>query len=587
VTTGLRDAMRNFATGVCIASTYRDGPGGRAHDAITINSLTSVSLDPPLVSMSLRNGSSFLADLLSSKVWSVSILDSSADDVARVFSRDRATRRALIDTLAVSVGDRTGTLIVDSPSSMECRLCQFIEAGDHTVVIGEAVRVDVSQRRPPLVFLHGKFHSSFLDREPSGSADHHAAHEGTSMTSTEIRTPEVLLDQDGPATAEDILARAKAAVPVLRARSEEIEKSRRLPADIVELLRSTGVFRMAVAKERGGPELTSAQQTEVIETLAYGDTAAGWCAMIGMDTPLYSAFLSENAVSEMFPHPDMITAGLIFPSGRAERVPGGYRLTGRWQFGSGITHADWVSAGGFVTSGGELETGPDGQPVWRLMLVRPSEVTVFDTWHTTGLRGSGSLDYEITDVFVPEEHSFSFATALSRTGPLAAPDAFVRNMPGVPLGLARAALDYVRDHAVNRVNRQTGEPWSDNYRVQITIAEAEMEFVTARHAVYGSLHKQWDLLAQGKTLDDLTPDERVSTLLPRVNSFRAARRIVNKLYDLLATTSIYEPSPMDRWLRDATTMCQHIVAQDQVVQSAGAYLVGGTPQFPFSLGIVD
>lgn len=406
------------------------------------------------------------------------------------------------------------------------------------------------------------------------------------MTSLDVRdhTEET---EDVPTTAEEILARAKAAVPLLRARSEEIEKARHLPADVVDLLRSTGVFRMAVAKERGGPELNSVQQTEVIETLSYGDTAAGWCAMIGMDTPLYSAFLSESAVAEMFPRMDMITAGLIFPAGRAERVPGGYRLTGRWQFGSGITHADWVSAGSFVTSGGELELGPDGQPVWRLMMLPKSDVEVIDTWYTTGLRGSGSMDYAVTDVFVPEEHSFSFGTPLSRSGPLAAPDAFVRNMPGVPLGLARAALDYVRDHAINRVNRQTGERWSDNYRIQITLAEAEMDFLAARHAVYGSLSAQWELLASGKTLDDFTKDERISTMLPRVNSFRAARRIVSKLYDLMATTGIYEPSPMDRWLRDTNTMCQHIVAQDQVVQSAGAYVLGGVPQFPFALGIVD
>ncbi|WP_367128820.1 acyl-CoA dehydrogenase family protein [Saccharothrix sp. HUAS TT1] len=392
---------------------------------------------------------------------------------------------------------------------------------------------------------------------------------------------------DAPMTAAEVLARARAAAPVLRARSEEIERSRRLPADVVDLLRSTGVFRMAVGKERGGPELTSAEQTEVVEALSHGDPSAGWCAMIGMDTPLYAAFLPESAVAEMFPHPDVITAGLILPAGRAERVPGGYRLTGRWQFGSGITHADWVSAGSFVTTGGEPETGADGAPLWRVMLVRPDEVETIDTWHTTGLRGSGSRDYAITDVFVPEDHSFSFGTPLSRTGPLALPDALARNMPGVPLGLARAALDHAREHAIERVDRRTGERWADNYRVQLTIGEAELDFQAARHAVYGSLNQQWELLASGKTLDDFTADERIATALPRLNAFRAARRIVTALYDLLATTSIYERSPMDRWLRDITTMCQHVVVQDQVIQSAGAHLLGGEPLFPFALGIVD
>ncbi|KOX25928.1 acyl-CoA dehydrogenase [Saccharothrix sp. NRRL B-16348] len=406
------------------------------------------------------------------------------------------------------------------------------------------------------------------------------------MAEPAVRTAEPNADE-GLKTAAGILSRAKAAAPLLRARSEEIEQARRLPADVVELLRSTGVFRMAVAEERGGPGLTSVQQTEVIEALSYGDPSAGWCAMIGMDTPLYSAFLPESAVDEMFPHPDMITAGLILPAGRAERAPGGYRLTGRWQFGSGITHADWVSAGSFVTSGGEVETGADGAPVWRVMLVPPDEVETVDTWHTTGLRGSGSRDYVITDVFVPEEHSFSFGTPLSRRGPLATPDAFVRNMPGVPLGLARAALDHVREHVLTRVNRSTGERWSDNYRVQLTIGEAEMDYQTARHAVYGSLARQWELLASGRSLDDFTADERIATALPRLNAFRAARRVVTKLYDLLATTSIYQPSPVDRWLRDITTMCQHIVVQDQIVQSAGAHVLGGTPLFPFALGIVD
>ena len=407
------------------------------------------------------------------------------------------------------------------------------------------------------------------------------------MAVPDVRSAEPNSADDGLTTAAGILGRAKAAAPLLRARAEEIERARHLPSDVVDLLRSTGVFRMAVARARGGPELTSAQQTEVIEALSYGDPSAGWCAMIGMDTPLYAAFLTESAVGAMFADPDLITAGLILPAGRAERVPGGYRVSGRWPFGSGITHADWVSAGCFVTRGGEPETGPGGAPVWRVVLVRPDEVEVLDTWHTTGLRGSGSRDYVIGDVFVPEEHSFSFGTPLSRTGPLATPDAFVRNMPGVPLGLARAALDHTREQVRTRVDRATGERWADNYRVQVAIGEAELEFQTARHAVYGSLDRQWELLESGKAPHDFTTDERISTALPRLNAFRAARRIVTRLYDLLATTSIYQPSPLDRWLRDITTMCQHVVAQDKVIQSAGAHVLGGTPLFPFALGIVD
>lgn len=389
-------------------------------------------------------------------------------------------------------------------------------------------------------------------------------------------------------TAAEVIARAERLAPWLRERSEAIEAERRLPADVVEALRDTGVFGMAFPASWGGPELTSSEQTRVIEALSYGDTSAGWCAMIGMDTGIYAGHLAEADAKTMFPERNEITAGLIFPAGRAERVEGGYRLTGHWRFGSGVTHCDWVSAGAFVYREGEPEPSPrGGERHWRMFLLRPADVTVIDTWHTTGLAGSGSCDYRVDGLFVPEAHTFAFDRTPDRTGPLAAPDAIVRNMPGVPLGMARAALDHFRAIAKQRTIAAPGARWADDYRIQLGLAECEMEFQAARHAVYGSLDAHWSRLDAGASLDNLSDDERIATMLPRVNSFRAARRIVTRLYDLLATGAIYRPNPMDRWLRDITTMCQHVVVQDQIVQSAGAHLLGGTPQFPFSLGIVE
>lgn len=402
------------------------------------------------------------------------------------------------------------------------------------------------------------------------------------MTTVDKRAPGTV-----PNTAEDILAAVKAIVPVLRERSTEIEENRRLPADVVELLRGAGVFRMGFSGEFGGPDLTSMEQVRVLEELAYGDASAGWCGMIGIDSGLYSAYLKPETVREMFPSPDMVIAGLISPAGRAERVPGGYRLSGHWALGSGITHADWVSAGAFTYTGGELDVAPGGSPNWRVLLVPPADVTLIDTWHTTGLAGSGSLDYEIDGVFVPEDHTFSFGIARSRTGPLAAPDALMRKMPAVPLGTARAALDFVRDLARTRTDRMSGEPWADNYRVQFALGECEMQYISLRHAVYGSLEHRWERLAAGATLADLDPEELIETTLVALKAFRGSLAIVRRLYDLLQTTSIYRPSPMDRWLRDLTTMCQHVMAQDVIIQTAGAHLVGGTPRFPFALGVME
>ncbi|MFI5063129.1 MAG: acyl-CoA dehydrogenase family protein [Streptosporangiales bacterium] len=388
-----------------------------------------------------------------------------------------------------------------------------------------------------------------------------------------------------PRAAEEILGRARAAAPQLRGRSAEIEGQRQLPADVVEILRGTGVFRMGFSRSWGGPELNSMQQTAVIEALSYGDAAAGWCAMIGSDTGLYAAFLDERVAKEMFPSLDMIMAGLLFPTGRAERVAGGYQLSGRWQFGSGISHANWVISGAFIYRDGQPEPGPSGDPHdSRLMLVPREQVEIVDTWRTTGLAGSGSNDYTISDVFVPEEHTLTFDTVRNGAGPLAQPEVHMRNMPGVPLGVARAALDYVREITSSRVHPALGRIAAD-YRTQVTLADCEADFIATRHGVYGSMQRQHDVLSAGGTLDDLTPDERAALPLSRRHAFRTARSIVSRLYDLLQTTSIYQTCPMDRWLRDTTTMCQHIVAQDRILQSAGAYLLGGKPGFPLALGI--
>src|SRR5262249_16379226 len=186
--------------------------------------------------------------------------------------------------------------------------------------------------------------------------------------------------------------------------------------------------------------------------VASGGASAGWGAVCGADAGLHVAFLEESVARRMFPSLDTVTAGLLFPVGRAERVAGGYRLSGRWQFGSGTTHCDWVASGAFTYRHGPPEPSPAGDPHDApIMMVPRGQVELLPTGRAPGLAGSGSCDYTVSDVFVPEEHTFSFDTVRSGGGPLAQPEAFMRNMPGVPLGVARAALDHVRGIAATRV----------------------------------------------------------------------------------------------------------------------------------------
>ena len=133
----------------------------------------------------------------------------------------------------------------------------------------------------------------------------------------------------------------------------------------------------------------------------------------------------------------------------------------------------------------------------------------------------------------------------------------------------------------------TGVAWADSFRVQVTLAECEAEYNAARAGVYSAMTRQWEVLSAGGTLDDLTRWERAACPISWVHAFRASRRIVNRLYDLLQAWSINRSSPMDRWLRDTTTMCQNLSAQDAILESAGAYLLGRPPRFRICLGIVS
>ena len=381
-------------------------------------------------------------------------------------------------------------------------------------------------------------------------------------------------------TAADILENARALAPVLRARSEEIERARRLPPDIVHMLRDAGVFRMNMPREWGGPEMTPMEQNEVIEELSKADASVGWCAMIGSDSGLYSAFLDQRVAREMFPRLDMIMAGLVYPAGRAERAPGGYRVSGRWTFGSGCTHCDWLAAGCLVFDGGRPFLLDGGLPEWRIVIAPPSSYVIHDTWNSTGLRGSGSLDYEARGLFVPSERTFTFRDESRRPGALyRQPDTFLRKMPGIPLGVARDAVDYVIAAARRRFDMPAMVPYAEVPRVQAAVASAEGMLGAARAYVFESFATHWARLEAG---GEPTPRERAAIMLARMNAFQASRDVVSLMYDTAGATSVYAArTPLDRCLRDVSTLCQHTMAQRKVREWAGELLLTGASDAPF------
>ena len=383
-----------------------------------------------------------------------------------------------------------------------------------------------------------------------------------------------------PMSVPEIYANARGLRAYLAEKSPEIEDARRLPPEIVERVREAGMFRLAMPKEWGGPELNVMEQVEVIEELSKGNASVGWCAMIGCDSGFVTGYLDDRVARSLFPRLDMATAGNFFPAGRADRVDGGYKVNGQWTFGSGITHADLVMSTCVIfEKGAPVMNG--SAPLSRRMVSPASALEIIDTWHTTGMRGTGSVDFRATDLFVPEEHSYSVFEPPKRDGTLwRRPTTFIPKFCGVPLGCGRAIIDLVTEMMQTKVEMPGGRPYKNLSRIQSVIADAEMILGAARSYVFSALEQEWKRLERR---EEPSEKERADVWLSRVNVGQSARDVIRMLYDAVGGSAIYsKKSPLDQALRDAETWCQHLAVQRRTLEWVGALLLksDGAPAFP-------
>ncbi len=377
--------------------------------------------------------------------------------------------------------------------------------------------------------------------------------------------------------AHDILEAARSLTPEIASRAEEIASQRRLPADLVGKLKSAGVFPMPMPTAWGGPEMTPRQQCEVVEILSSADASVGWCAKIGSDSGYLAAFLEERAARELFPDLDMIFAGQIPPNGRAERVPGGYRVSGRWRFGSGCMHAGVIGGGCFVFENGQLammKNGPPGAPEQRIVMAPASKWQIHDTWYSTGLAGSGSNDYSAESLFVPEEHTINAGldSPIRQGGPLYAyRGTLMYSWAGVALGLARHALDAALTVTGSSKVLLPPPPRPAKMvpSVRAALATAEMLLGAARAYSYETLDSIWTELQAGREL---------SPVLRR--ALMQSTMVTEMLFDTVGTTALYSKCPLDRLLRDSITMSQHGLLQEGMLESAGTVMVGEPSPLP-------
>jgi alkylation response protein AidB-like acyl-CoA dehydrogenase len=322
-------------------------------------------------------------------------------------------------------------------------------------------------------------------------------------------------------------------------------------------------------------------QLRLFEALAHADPAVSWCVMIGCDAGYYSSFLDDDAGRELWPELDMVTAGWVAPAGRARPVDGGFVVDGRWSFGSGCTHADVIIGGcTVVDDDGRPDLDDAGIPRMRVIAAPAASFEVIDTWHTTGLAGSGSNDYTCRDLFVPTSHTFTLTDPVRRTRPLYRfPGAFTTKFHGVTLGLARRALDEVAAVAQQKVLPPQMVVMRDVPRVQAALAEAEADLRATSAYSHRAVGAMWQALVEERPL---TPELRVDMLLSRVHAARTAREVTLQAVQLVGTQAIYTSSILDQLLRDAVTIGQHVVAGPMSLELAGALLLGIEPTGPLA-----
>lgn len=378
-------------------------------------------------------------------------------------------------------------------------------------------------------------------------------------------------------TVDDMHAELARCAPVLAAETAACEEQRSLTPRVVDALVDAGLFRLAVASDCGGLEATPAEQVRAVELLARVDGSIGWCALIGVSGGYVSGLLDRGVARELFGPRNAVMAGQIVPAARAERVVGGYRVSGRCRFASGINHATIINVGCAVFDRGQ----PSGV---RSMLLSKRDVTVIENWDTTGMRATGSHDFVVDDVFVPDAYSFSALDPPQARGALYRfPPLFLVTHAGVPLGIAQGALDRV--HELARSKETAGSQHvgtrsllRDDEHALMVIAESEVALAACRALAYGTIEDLWCSVASGAAPSE---QQRAMYRAMLVYIHRTCRNIVTELYDLAASSALPHGSPLDKALRDIQTACQHRVVQQKMYRFAGQLFTGLAPGDPF------
>jgi 3-hydroxy-9,10-secoandrosta-1,3,5(10)-triene-9,17-dione monooxygenase len=360
-----------------------------------------------------------------------------------------------------------------------------------------------------------------------------------------------------------MVARAKALVPQLRDRAAKTEELRRLPPETERDLHDTGLFRIVQPKRVGGSELDYVALVDCAEALGQGDASAAW-NFANLASHHWMLAMFDKRAQDLIWSKDvnvLIASSFIFPAGRARKVEGGYRLSGSWPFSSGVDSSEWNMLASVVSSDDEA----DGIE-YRLFLLPKNDYRIVDTWHSSGLRGTGSNDVEVDDAFVAESMTVAVSdlTGGPTPGSAANPNAlyalpvfslFPYVLSGVAVGNAQACLDDYVDVARHRASTYNRTKLGDLQSTQIKIAEASAKIDAARLIMRSTC-----IAAMADARSGHVPDVAAKTRLRRDGAYSVnlCTEAVSLLFAASGARGLSTSGALQRQFRDAHAINSHV-----------------------------
>jgi alkylation response protein AidB-like acyl-CoA dehydrogenase len=374
----------------------------------------------------------------------------------------------------------------------------------------------------------------------------------------------------------------------IEAAAEEIERERRLPEELVEALLDAGLFSMLLPASLGGAETDTPTFARAVEALARADGSVAWCVGQANGLAAYMAYVDPAVAREVFSHGRTILAngpGEGNRPGRAVKTEGGFEVTGRWMFASGIGHATWLLAVCHIYDQSRPDTpalDARGKPAQWLMLIPKPAATLHDTWHVSGLRGTGSQSFSVSHTLVPRAHAFQFSPETRRErGPLylfSNNGIFGPAFGSVALGIAHASLGALIDFASGKIPRGMERAIHENNAVQAAVAIAQARLGAARAFLHQTLTEVWDDVEQNR---QLSVEQQVRVRLASTHATHEAAAVVDTAYSLAGSNAIFEDRPFERRFRDIHAVTQQLQGRKAHYEGVGRFLLGLPPETSF------